>query len=475
MSDITLLICVGLLVFGAIISDWKIGIPISLFIGFLQDPIRKIIPEQPVVLNLLIVGTLLLTACSAMTKLKIFNLSEVFQNNSNLKKTLNFFVLFVFAQALNAFLRTNSPIVPILGIISYLLPLFSICLTYCFFRNIHDLEKLVLTYILINIVVACSIYLEWLNIIDWEILKPIGEALRITDSRVSGGILISHAGLMRTSEVAAWHMGSSICATFLLFLSGSYKKLNLMVLPFVMLLFSAGLLTGRRKFIATVITFLISYSILYVLAAMSISRKMSFQPLIILGICLLFGSIALNSILDTDAFDAYTTRGTISVDDVQDRFSGLGLSSIQWALDYDNWLGFGAGIVSGGSQYAAGESYSLVAGAGEGGLGKIIVELGLPGFFLCIVIVYVLTQYLWKILKVTHQYDQYDTKLGSLTNGILAFQIANFAVFTSASQIYGDPFVLSIQGFCMGFAFAAHKFLPPYQRAHMHKFDNNTL
>ena len=455
MSDI-ILISVALLVFGSIISDWKTGIPIGLYTGFLQDPLRKIIPEQPVSLNLLIVGILILTALSAIVKFRRFSLSEVFQNYSNLLDLLKIFIFFVFLQALNAFLRTNSPVVPILGILSYLLPLFAICLTSYYFHNARDLEKLALTYILINIVIACSIYLEWSNLVNWEILKPIGKALTITDSRISGGILISHAGIMRTSEVAAWHMGSGICATCLLFLSSSYKKLNLIALPVVMLFFSAGLLTGRRKFVATVITFLLSYLILYILTSLSISKKMSLQPLIILMFCLLLGSIALNSILDTDSFQAYTTRGEISVNDVQDRFSGLGLSSIQWALNYDNWMGFGAGIVSGGSQYAAGESYTLVAGAGEAGLGKIIIELGIPGFLLCVVIVYVLTQYLWKILKITHQYD---SKIGSLTNGVLAFQIANFAVFTSAAQIYGDPFVLSIQGFCMGFAFTSWKLI----------------
>jgi carbon starvation protein CstA len=84
MSDIILLISVAL-VFGAIISDWKTGIPIGLYTGFIQDPLRKIIPEQPVALNLLIVGILILTALSAIVKFRRFSLSEVFQNYSNLQ------------------------------------------------------------------------------------------------------------------------------------------------------------------------------------------------------------------------------------------------------------------------------------------------------------------------------------------------------------------------------------------------------
>jgi len=460
MSDSVIIVLISLFVFTAIINNWRTGAPIALYVGFSQESIRKIIPDQPVYLNLLIVVVIVFTAFSAINQLNRFSLSDTFQKNKNLINLFQIFIVFIFIQATNAFLRTNSLVVSLLGLFVYLLPILVIVLTYYYFRHPQNFEKLALTYILINIVVACSVYLEWSNIVDWQILKPVGEALRITDSRVSGGFLISHAGLMRTSEVAAWHMGSSICATFLLFLVGSYKKISFMALPVIMLLFSAGLLTGRRKFIVTVVTFLISYAILYLLSSISVSKKMSIQPLIVLMIVLLIGSISLNSILDTDIFDAYTTRGTVSVSDVQDRFSQLGLGSLQWALDRGNWLGFGAGVVSQGSQYISGEisgeDYSMLAGASEGGLGKIIIELGIPGLILCAVIVYMLILYLWKTLISMHQVD---TRIGTLVTGILAFQIANFAVFTSAVQIYGDPFVLSIQGFCMGFVFASWKFL----------------
>jgi hypothetical protein len=456
MIDNIIIVLVGLFIIIAIVNDWRIGVPTALYVGFSQESLRKIIPDQPVYLNLLIVVVIVLTFFSAITQLNRFSLSDTFQRNKNLINLFHIFIVFIIIQATNAFLRTSSPIVSILGILVYLLPLLVITLTYYYFRHPQNFEKLALIYVLINIVVACSIYLEWSNIVDWQILKPIGEALRITDSRISDGFLISHAGLMRTSEVAAWHMGSSICATFLLFLAGSYKKMNFMVIPVIMLLFSAGLITGRRKFIVTVVTFLASYAILYLLSSISVTKKMSIQPLIILMILLLIGSVSLNSILDTDIFDAYTTRGTVSASDVQDRFSELGLGSLQWALNRGNWLGFGAGVVSQGSQHVSVEDFRMLAGAAEGGLGKIIIELGVPGLILCGVIVYMLTQYLWKTLISMHQAD---TRLGTLVNGILAFQIANFAVFTSAVQIYGDPFVMSIQGFCMGFVFASWKFI----------------
>ena len=46
---------------------------------------------------------------------------------------------------------------------------------------------------------------------------------------------------------------------------------------------------------------------------------------------------------------------------------------------------------------------------------------------------------------------------------MLAFQIANFSIFTSAAQIFGDPFVLGIQGFTLGFAFASWKIMRQIQ------------
>lgn len=447
----------GILLLGSMfISDWRQGIPICLWVGFLQDPLRKLVPGQPVFVNLLIVLTLALTAFAALQKFK-FRFQDLFQNNQRLISLFRLFIVLVFLQAFNAFVRTNSPLVPILGVVGYLLPIFAICLTYYYFNNIKDLEKLTFTYIAITIFVAISLYLDWLKI-DSPLLKPIGEALIVTDRRV-GFNLITHNGIMRTSEVAAWHMGAGICATFLLFLSGSYHQLRLAAIGIIPFLFTAGLLTGRRKFIVMIVTFLIAYSVLITITSLSRGNTRFIQPLVLLTA--LLGVIsALKSTLDLDVFKAFTTRGDVSTNDVQGRFSDLGLGSIQWSLDKNEWFGFGAGFASSGSQHLVDQSYDNIRGAAEGGLGKIIIELGIPGFIICTIIVVAVTQYLWQTLKLT---QQFDPKLSSLTTGVLAFQIANFSIFTSAAQIFGDPFVLGIQGFTLGFAFASWKIMRQIQ------------
>jgi hypothetical protein len=99
-------------------------------------------------------------------------------------------------------------------------------------------------------------------------------------------------------------------------------------------------------------------------------------------------------------------------------------------------------------------------GAGEGGLAKIIFELGAMGFLLLLVTIGLLAQL---FLRIVGQLRYAPPSYGLLNLGLLAYLIANVLNFTSASQVYGDPFVLIILGLSAGFILAA----PPVIQAHL--------
>jgi hypothetical protein len=93
-----------------------------------------------------------------------------------------------------------------------------------------------------------------------------------------------------------------------------------------------------------------------------------------------------------------------------------------------------------------------VGWSAEGGVAKVMAELGLPGVALLAWLTLSLAKYLWLIVR--HARGMNFAR-ASLTYGLVAILVANAFVFITAHQIFGDLFVLSLLGFFMGFVLAA--------------------
>jgi hypothetical protein len=108
-----------------------------------------------------------------------------------------------------------------------------------------------------------------------------------------------------------------------------------------------------------------------------------------------------------------------------------------WA--YDSFGLFGAGLGAGtqGTQHFGGGG--ALAGAAEGGLGKITLELGVPGLFVIGWIAIWIFRYLWQIMRFASRHSQ---RMGRISFGLVSFLVANAAGFSVATQAYGDLFVL---------------------------------
>jgi hypothetical protein len=144
-------------------------------------------------------------------------------------------------------------------------------------------------------------------------------------------------------------------------------------------------------------------------------------------------------------------RGATVFGEAEDRFSSLGLGSVGWALEGYGFFGGGVGVASQGGQHFGGGA-GRFGGAGEGGLGKIVAELGLPGLVLVAWIVGALVVYLRGLVT---RVARRDDPIVPLFLGLVAVIAANVPLFIVATQIFGDPFVLLILGWMFGFSIAA--------------------
>lgn len=429
-------------------GNWRQALLICVVVGFLQDPLRKLTPGEPVFLLVLVVAFVGLTLLIATQRTGGFRLRPVFGGSPLLFRSVNWFIALVCLQGFIAFLRTRSPIVAGIGLLAYLSPIPAIWLAFQYCRQPLDIERLLAWYGVISLAAAATIYLSWLGF-DWPVLRPVGAGLDIYE-RTIGKYIDAHTGFLRTVENAAWHVGTGACFLLILAMSLRRRWLAIWVGPLVLFLIGAGLLTGRRKMLVEVVAFVAFYGLL---ALYFRQQTVTRAVLALMGGAFVFvlGSMTVVTEEVAADYNPYLSRGQTVFEDADERLLGVGLPSVVWALSRAGLFGYGAGVCSQGVQH-----FGSIGGCGaaEGGLGKIVLELGLPALLVAAVLVFALVRHGWRILVAIHR--SYPELMG-LAMGFSAFLLANASLFIVAAQIFGDPFVLLILGWCVGFLLAMPK------------------
>jgi hypothetical protein len=425
-------------------SSWRAGFAICLLAGFLQDTIRKVMPGEPVYFTIMIGVFIAATFAGAYLRGVRLNARAIHQWNPGLRTPLMLFLLLVLLQSAAALLRTGNPIIAGIGMIAYLGPLPAVLLGYRFARGKHDVVRFIKTYSIISLCMLSGIYLSYMGY-EWTVLGSVGEGLIAFSP--SGEQLSLHSGFLRSPEVAAWHAATSICMILLLFFVARQKVSFLWVAGLsTSFLLIAILLTGRRKFLVEVFLFVGIYYVFLIWF-----RKNMTSALLLLGaITLVFVSFIYFSPEEIAGIESYTERGASVQSGVGERVYLMTVDSFQWVVARNGVLGSGAGTGSQGAQHFGGGA-EIVGYAAEGGLAKVLAELGVPGLVLLLWLAISLLRYLWTVLTTIRK----DAPaLFDLTAGMMAFLFANAAVYIIAHQVFGDLFVLTLLGFFLGFILA---------------------
>ena len=119
----------------------------------------------------------------------------------------------------------------------------------------------------------------------------------------------------------------------------------------------------------------------------------------------------------------------------------------------NGFFGSGAGTGAQGAQYFGGGA-DVVGFAAEGGLGRVLAELGVPGLAALAWFAFAMGRVL---LRIARGVRQLPLRLAAPAYGLVALLPANLAVFVTAHQVYGDPFVLIVLGWLSGAALAVPK------------------
>jgi len=298
-----------------------------------------------------------------------------------------------------------------------------------------------------------GIYLSYLDF-DWAVLRQVGAGIFAFSP--SGELLKLHSGFFRAPETAAWHAGTAICMTVLLFVS-TKRTIALRWISGVLIVLFAGaiILTGRRKILVEIVFFISIYSFLLAYFRRGAAKLALFILLVGVSFALISNAYIFTDPIAT-GFHPYFERGVSVRQEAGERMYNMTIGSVRWVIAQNGFFGAGAGTGSQGSQHFGGGDV-WVGGAAEGGLGKILAELGVPGLVLLAWVVIRLVRYLWKTMVDIRKDNPIRSRL---VYGMVSFLIANAIIFVTAHQVFGDPFVLLILGWVLGFVFALPSMKP---------------
>ena len=423
------------------LNNWRRGIYMVILAGFLQDPIRKMTPGEPVALSLIAPALFGVCFISALLAEEELNFQELNQFNPVLYLPAFLFVGWVSISTVITLSTTHSLILAGIGAMAYLAPIPGLMLGYRFARRPDDLINLLVFYVVVAAVFSSSIFFEMAGF-DSPILKSVGEGFVFYPE--SGGITVLHCGLFRSPEIAGWHCASAICFLVVIGLS---RRPGMSFMLFALLaaaiILPALILTGRRKFLVEIATFLSISGALLTFFQTSMKRlSVVFVVAAILGAGFFF---YITSSELPGEWAVYLQRSSTAQGDSKDRFMHMTVDMFQYVIAQNGFFGSGAGTGSQGAQHFGGGSV-LVGAAAEGGLGKVLAELGIPGIVFLVWMFGALVAYIWTVSNRVKG----DENAAPLCYTLMAFLGANSVVFTTAHQIFGDVFILTILGLLLG-------------------------
>jgi hypothetical protein len=441
-------------------GNWRGGLIFSLVIGFLQDPLRKLTPGQPS----LFVGLVLIAfGCCCLVLLDRrdhLSLRAMFWGTPLLAQWAPVYLVLIISQGLNSFFRYQNPLLSLIGIGFYIAPAIGLWLGFQVGVSPQLLRRILYVYLIGSALFAFSVFLSYRGASD-PLLKEVGSGILINFRY--GFDTQGASGLWRSSEIAAWQLAAASCIAFSL--AFCFRNTSSTIL---MLLASLGfslvaLFTGRRKSFVLVVLFLGLYLLLFGRRSTVKSRDQFITGVLgAAGIGYGIYSLLLVEQLGSN-FKEYVQRAGTAWGDIGSRFNAFAIGGIGTSLEVAQGIGLGAGAISqtGNLRLEGLQKTGQMAFLGESGSGKIIAELGLPGLVVLSVIFVLLARTLWR----NYQLMKYlPPQTFALYIGLLAFSVANLPMFLTASQVYGDPFVLIVLSLCLGSSLSLPALLASFQR-----------
>ena len=434
----------------AAITNWRYGIFFLILVAAIQDPIRKMVPGSP---GYLVLSTMPIWFAMLVGAFPVFpNAWQVFEKQfRRLSFSVRLFILSLLPAALiSATYGPNSWMVTVVGILSYSCLLLGVLTGYLYPRkNNADLRNILKFYCIITAVMLIGTPLDYLNIFPgWKALGASAMGTEWRQTSIYGTIVEMIAGFYRSPDVMGWHAVTLIMFSILLAIINSGTKRY-----FWLSLAGWGvvgvMLCGRRKMLYILPVF--GFVLIWLVWRSRNVQLTTIKALFIIVLCVGAGYSFYQYLGPSSAVETYYFHNPNSP------FERVGQHGFKALLTTYNQYGFwGAGLGS-ATQGIHHLNVAKPRTWQEGGLGRILVELGVPGFFCFLYMGFALISV---ILKLGNSRLNEDPGRFVVRAGLIAMIFGNAGSFVVSHQIFGDPFVITFFAFTIGLVLSGAREAP---------------
>ena len=416
--------------------DWRRGWVLLLLCGVLQDPARKLTPGSPVYLTFSVVavyGAILVSGYTILQQHRA-EFSRRFPRVYLLSAIL---LLILILAAINGLVSYGLAYwkVPMLSLFTYLSPLPAVMIGYAYVNREEAMYRFLGIYALVTSVMLVGCLLEYFRIPSAAlgVVSMPGDYIR----HLPGVQIRMLSGFYRAPDVMAWHAATLTSIGLAMSVRAGISRSAFPWLAVTGWGFLNCLMSGRRKAIYFVISFVAVFLWRYF-------RRMQLAQIAAAALSVVVVSTIVMRLSSTEETSVYTRGATATQAEIFERVEG----GLTHTFRQYGFMGAGLGAATQGVQHLLGNRASI--GWQEGGLGKLAVELGMPGMV-------VLAVFGWVIFTLLLRLTSIRDVPGSpqiLRVTLFALVAANVANFLGSAQAYTDPVLALMTMFFLGALFA---------------------
>ncbi len=429
---IFILIAVGCL---TAVYRWRWGVFAAILIGLLQDPLRKMIPGAPGYLAMASLPVWMATLGSALFSGEV-TARRFLSNFPRFAKWVGIFFLYlIFPAALSASYGRNSWMITLLGAVIYSCAFFVLACGWQFPRSPSSIARILGFYCLAASLLLIGGPLDYFGLakgfsaIGTKAMDMVWVTYR------TGEAVFMYAGFFRSPDVMGWHatLVTMLACILAIRTRGWARWFWIGVAIWAMLNLW---ICGRRKMVAMLPVF---WGGLMMLTFRLRGMK---RTVLLAGVLFVVVGLAWYAVTRTYHEQAIDTFYGSTLVDLDERARKHGVGAVVTTVRQAGFFGYGLGMGQQGIHHIPAEKPSLWQ---EGGPGKIVAELGVPGALLLLITVGVMLKSVYHVVKLNRFSGSFF-----VYSGILSVLAANLASAVISAQIFGDPFVMLFLAFMVG-------------------------
>lgn len=416
--------------------DWRRAWLMVIVCGVLQDPVRKLTAGSPVYISFLVVLLYAMLLFGARNEMRVHAI-EFTRRFQTISTGLVAFVFLLIIAAINGAVTygLDKWEAPFISFVTYIIPVIAALLGYTWFQREEMMIRFFKLYAALTSVALIGTVLEYMRVQSrlLGLVSFTGDYIR----HLPGIQIRMLSGIYRSPDVMAWHAGMLTAIGVGMVIRVGLRRQMILWSIVATWGFTNCLIAGRRKAIYFVIVFCAAFLWRYA------RRVQMAQVLAALGLLAALG-VVVSRLSSDEGTSVYTRSAIASQAELGQRFEGGMVQTFREV----GLMGAGLGTATQGVHHLLG---SNSIGWQEGGLGKVAMEVGLPGLIALLILMILVGRMLLILTSLP------DVRGSSQFMRVMLFALvmANMAGFVASAQAYTDAVLALTAGFLVGSLFAS--------------------